>query len=84
MNKLMNNKFDELAKGLAQAGTRRRALKKFSIGIAGMALACFGLANTAEADNCPTVCTCRKCHTNMPKHCPLYSQCETYCAGYCI
>jgi len=46
----MNNKFDELAKGLAQSVTRRQALKKFGVGLAGMALACFGLANKAEAD----------------------------------
>jgi len=45
----MNNKFDELAKGMAQSVTRRQALKKFSFGLAGMALACFGLANRAEA-----------------------------------
>ncbi len=35
----MNNKFDELTKGLAQSVTRREALKKFSVGLAGMALA---------------------------------------------
>jgi hypothetical protein len=45
----MNDKFDELAKELAQSVTRRRALKKFGVGLAGMALACFGLANNAEA-----------------------------------
>jgi hypothetical protein len=45
----MNNKFDELAKGLAQSGTRRQALKKFGLGLAGMALGCFGLGNGAEA-----------------------------------
>ena len=45
----MNNKFDELAKGMAQSVTRRQALKKFGLGLAGLALACFGLANTAEA-----------------------------------
>ena len=44
----MNNKFDELTKGLAQSVTRRAALKKFGVGLAGMALACFGLANKAE------------------------------------
>ena len=43
----MNNKFDELAKGLAQSVTRRQALKKFGAGLAGMALACFGLASKA-------------------------------------
>jgi hypothetical protein len=48
----MNNKFDELSMGMAQSATRRQALKKFSIGIAGMALASFGLANRAEAGGC--------------------------------
>jgi|SRR5215469_15300831 len=48
----MNNKFDELAKGMAQSVTRRQALKKFSFGLAGMALACFGLANIAQAKKC--------------------------------
>ena len=45
----MNNKFDELTKSMAQSVTRRAALKKFGVGLAGMALACFGLANRAEA-----------------------------------
>src|SRR5438045_8566145 len=45
----MSNKFDELTKGLAQSVTRRAAFKKFGVGLAGMALACFGLANRAEA-----------------------------------
>jgi len=47
--KVMNNKFDELTKQLAQSVTRRAALKKFGVGLAGMALACFGLANKARA-----------------------------------
>lgn len=45
----MKNQFDELTKSLAQSVTRRAALKKFSVGLAGMALACFGLANQAQA-----------------------------------
>ena len=45
----MNDKLDELAKGLAQSATRRQALKKFGVGLAGLALACFALANKAEA-----------------------------------
>ncbi len=68
----MNNQFDELAKGMAQSVTRRQALKKVSVGLAGMALACFGLANRAKA---------------VDSHCKLYgtpcshgSQC---CSGYC-
>jgi hypothetical protein len=48
--KVMNNKFDELAKGMAQSVTRRAALKKFGVGLAGLALACFGLAKKAQAD----------------------------------
>ena len=41
----MAKKFDELAKTMAQSVTRRGALKKFGLGLAGLALACFGLAN---------------------------------------
>jgi len=44
----MNNKFDELAKGLAQSVTRRQALKRFGASLAGMALGCFALASKAE------------------------------------
>src|SRR5262249_39204501 len=40
---------DELTKGMAESVTRRAALKKFGVGLAGMALACFGLANQAHA-----------------------------------
>src|SRR6266487_3640874 len=42
----MSERFDELAKGLAQSLIRRRALKKFGVGLAGIALATLGLANT--------------------------------------
>ena len=45
----MNNKFDELTKTMAQSVSRRAALKKFGVGLVGMALACFGLVNKAEA-----------------------------------
>ena len=45
----MNNKFDELTKQMAQSVTRRGALKKFGVGLAGMALAAFGLADKAGA-----------------------------------
>ena len=45
----MNHPFDELTRSMAQSVTRRAALKKFGLGLAGMALACFGLANKARA-----------------------------------
>ena len=45
----MNNKFDELTKQMAQSVTRRQALRKFGLGLAGMALACLGLADKAGA-----------------------------------
>src|SRR5436190_9166545 len=43
----MNMKFEELTRSLAQSVTRRTALRKFGVGLAGIALACFGLANKA-------------------------------------
>ena len=54
----MKNKFDELTKGLAQSVTRRQALRRFGIGLAGIALAMLGLPNKANADptKCFTVC----------------------------
>jgi hypothetical protein len=44
----MNHKFDELTKSMAQSVTRRAALKKFGVGLAGMAVAKLGL-NEAQA-----------------------------------
>ena len=35
----MDNKFNKLAKGLAESTTQRQALKKFGVGLAGTALA---------------------------------------------
>jgi len=52
----MNNKFDELTKGMAESVTRRQALKKFSFGIVGMALACFGLVNKTVAADDLNIC----------------------------
>jgi hypothetical protein len=46
----MNDQFDELAKGLAQSVTRRGALKKFGLGLAGIAVATLGLVNKVAAN----------------------------------
>jgi hypothetical protein len=92
----MNNQFDELTKSMAQAVTRRGALKKFGLGLAGMALACFGLMNKAEAAKlakygqpCATNSDCHSgfcnsygwCGCTSARDCPV----KTYCnLGVCI
>jgi len=66
----MNNQFDELTKILAQSVTRRAALKKFSIGVAGMALACFGFARKTHAGSC----------RGLDAPCKTHFEC---CSGFC-
>src|SRR5262245_39774217 len=85
------NKFDELTKAMAQSVTRRAALKKFGVGLAGMALACFGLASNARADKsktCASDSDCRSgwvcCQGNCwdrPTWCDPTGSCCCYCAG---
>jgi hypothetical protein len=70
----MNDRFDELAKGLAQSVTRRGALKKFGVGLAGIALACFGLANKARAEKGGCKPGGAQCHPRLSSHC---------CSGIC-
>ena len=41
----MNNKFDELATAMTQSVTRHGALKKFGLGLAGIALATLDLGH---------------------------------------
>ena len=77
----MNNKFDELAKGLAQSATRRGALKKFGVGLAGFALACFGLANRAEADKGGLGCRKRGHQCKSDSEC-CSGSCHCEAAGY--
>jgi hypothetical protein len=50
----MNHKFDELTKSMAQSVTRRAALKKFGVSLAGVALLCLGLATGVEAQTSVT------------------------------
>ena len=71
----MNDKFDELAKAMAQSVTRRGALKKFGMGVAGIALASLGLASKAEtAPHCKTATDC----ANLGL---IYPGC---CSGKCV
>ena len=79
----MNNKFDELTKSLAQSVTRRGALKKFGVGLAGMALACFGLANKAAAKGncfhrCMQDCVRRQVANGTPEDVAI-----NFCTGQC-
>ena len=77
----MNNKFDELTKNMAQSVTRRAALKKFGVGLAGMALACFGLANKAEASGSYNGCA-SKCRHRC-KYALFYDFCFNSCVYDC-
>ena len=78
----MNDKFDELAKGLAQSVTRRGALKEFGVGLAGFALASVGLANKAEAgpSDCDLHCK-NKCknRNGFPGYWDCYNSCYDHC-----
>ena len=65
----------ELTKSMAQSVTRRAALKRFGVGLAGMALACFGLANKAEARGGKCLPSGTVCRT--------YNKCKLCCSGVC-
>jgi hypothetical protein len=81
----MNQKFDELTRSLARSVTRRQAFKKFGLGIAGMALACFGLANKAKAGGQGK--KCESCTKNCLRQNPSWTagQCAWGpCYSYCI
>ena len=69
----VNDHFDEPTKSLAQSVTRRAALKKFGVGLVGMALACFGLADRAAAKSGNCKPPGAKCQND--------SQC---CSGACF
>ncbi|HZV35686.1 MAG TPA: hypothetical protein VFB72_14015, partial [Verrucomicrobiae bacterium] len=73
----MNNKFDQLAKGLAQSVSRRQAFKHLACGIAGVALACFGMSGSAKAaQTClPSGSFCQKGAG------PAGDQCGKCCSG---
>ena len=80
----MNNKFDELAKGLAQSVTRRGALKKFGVGLASIALALLGFANNANANPQPKIrfhCHCGSLNYGCDPNSGTFSDCVSYCGG---
>ncbi len=81
----MNDKFDELTKSLAQSVTRRGALKKFGVGLAGIALASLGLANTVLATRGGGIhynCQCKKPDLGCSKYenqQDCFAQCGVRC-----
>ena len=79
----MNDKFDELAKSLAQSVTRRGALKKFSLGLAGIALGMLGMVNKAEAASSRCINECRHACRSYRKGSPDWEWCFYTCVGNC-
>lgn len=95
----MKDKFDQMTKDLAQSVTRRGALKRFSLGVIGIALASLGLANGAEAGQprCKTSADCGGGYLCWSGHCtqPTLNKCnkcaypygcadgDTACVGAC-
>ncbi len=81
----MNNKFDELAIGMAQTVTRRGALKKFGAGLAGIALAAIGMTNNAQADPAAKKGYGNCNHCVAPYGCSLQDQaCLNFCTTKCF
>src|SRR5437899_132296 len=73
--KPMDKQFDELSKSLAEGISRREALRKFGIGLAGVVLAAVGLATRAEA------CSTTSCgHGAQDPHCCPGFKCHTFLA----
>ena len=77
----MNEKFDELAKGLAQSVSRRGVLKKFGLGLAGVVFTALRPrpANASKADqrwvcNCsaPPFWGCKSDKGGCFKHCVAF------------
>ncbi len=75
----MQSQFDELAKRLAKSVTRRQALKRFGVGLAGMALACFSFGNKAGAHWIHT-CVDSNCAGYV---CPKGTHCKGWHKNYC-
>jgi len=84
----MSDRFDELTKGLAQSVTRRGALKKFGIGLAGLALGSLGLGHRAHADGTTYHCNCSKpptygCEKSYLPGSQAYYDCVFNCPAIC-
>jgi len=79
----MNDKFDELSKDLAKSVTRRRALRKFAAGFAGVVLASFGLANNAQAKGGGNCNNCSGDYGCAPTDFRCVQRCARKCCVIC-
>jgi len=87
----MNNRFDELAKGLAQSVTRRRALGRFGMSFIAFAVATLRPANTLEAaeprpgghNKCVDYCK-QTCATSYKRNTSQWQICWQTCAANCF
>ena len=77
----MDKQFDELSKSLAEGVSRREALRRFGIGLAGVLLGSVGLASRAEAcsttdcthgSQCCPGFTCKPVHELPTGHGPSH------------
>ena len=61
----MNSKFDELAKSMAQAITRRQALRRFGVSVAWAALAVLGFGNNQAQAKDRAICCTYECKSGF-------------------
>ena len=76
----MDKQFDELSKSLAEGVSRREAVRKFGVGLAGVALAALGLQHRASADGCLAQCA----HSCAAACGGKRNACYTTCYNGCI
>lgn len=67
----MDKQFDELSKSLAEGVSRREALRKFAVGLAGVVIACLGIGGGRSASAqgnftcCQYTCFCEGRHKTV-------------------
>jgi hypothetical protein len=80
----MDKQFDELSKSLAEDGlSRRQALRKFGLSLAGVLLTAVGLSRRANAGDCINRChqTCHKQCGNDSKQNACFQACYNTCVA---
>ena len=76
----MDMQFDELSKSLAEGVSRREALRKFGVGLAGVLFAGLGLSANARADATSDLVAQHHCKYAGEK-CSHGKEC---CSGLCL